>query len=869
MDYPKRLEITLNKMYFHIINNLVLKQIAPILLSLSAVIILLLLSSCNKNQEQKTRDSKTKLSEIEIADSLKTLNRFSEANRFLFAAKEKMNSTIQPMSVISINNRIAYNYRRLGVYDSAFHFCYNSINIEKLSRNKDDLNIAQTYYLLGLLYRESDQDSSYKYLIKALNIRKSILGNQNPLVGDVFNNLGVVFLFKNNYNKAIEYYKKALALRKHRGIEHPSVGSTYMNIANLFQEMGEYKKSLAYYDTSLTIQKSKNIENNPRVAALLSNMANTYDDLGMIDKSIELDNKALEIYKNVYGNEHPYIATVYNNLAVQSISWGDYSGASEYLLESIRIKSGNEKEFRNELLDNYINLGETYINIQKYDLAIDVLNKGLKICFELNNNIPYTTSLILFFLSDLHLAKHQPMTAVTYAEQGLEMILRNYHSNSFEVARANYKVSYVYLETNRLSKATKYANKALSFFDKKPGEYLRWIVFSEMVKCNIHYKKRNYQKSIREIINLSDNFTTSKKNLDFNKIQEYGLSNLFINLKYLLAHNYYELYKISHDKSLLRNAVNAISESEKIFEKIRYTAKNEKSKIILSQKMENIFNLGIEVLFLLNKYEANTYYFETALNFAEKNKSLLLLESISEKQIAKFAEIPDSLLIKRERLQSLINKKERKLEKADVNNETVETIRAELFSLKLNLEKFNKNLETNYKNYTSLMYNKKNFSLNSIRDKILGNNQTLIEYFLTNKLLYTFIISDSSFKFIRTKLTTNITGVVNNFTESIMLNNKSKFNKYSYQLYQILIEPCEQYIKTERLLIINDGILGYIPYDALISSKVTTEISYKNYPYLIKRYSFGYAFSIGILNESESVNTFINSFVGIAPLASH
>ena len=85
-------------------------------------------------------------------------------------------------------------------------------------------------------------------------------------------------------------------------------------------------------------------------------------------------------------------------------------------------------------------------------------------------------------------------------------------------------------------------------------------------------------------------------------------------------------------------------------------------------------------------------------------------------------------------------------------------------------------------------------------------------------------------------------------------------------IYTIFAEA-DSLINTKRVLIINDGILGYIPFDILLYEKMDKNYSYKDLPYLIKKYSIGYAYSFNILGKSEKGDNIISNFLGIAPFS--
>lgn len=95
------------------------------------------------------------------------------------------------------------------------------------------------------------------------------------------------------------------------------------------------------------------------------------------------------------------------------------------------------------------------------------------------------------------------------------------------------------------------------------------------------------------------------------------------------------------------------------------------------------------------------------------------------------------------------------------------------------------------------------------------------------------------------------------------------YTENAYQLYKILIEPIKTKIANKNLIIIPDGILGYIPFETLITEKAgNNNKDYKQLSYLIKDYQIMYDYSSTLLYENMiSGKSKRNShYIGFAPV---
>ena len=156
-------------------------------------------------------------------------------------------------------------------------------------------------------------------------------GSEKKNSARLFNNIAGVYHTQGNYEKALEYYEKALVIQeKVLGKEHPNTAATYNNIAVVYKKQGNYEKALEYYEKALVIKEKVLGEEHPSTATTYNNMAGVYDDQGRYEKALVYYEKALVIREKVLGKEHPDTATTYNNLAGVYEEQGKYEKAVEY-----------------------------------------------------------------------------------------------------------------------------------------------------------------------------------------------------------------------------------------------------------------------------------------------------------------------------------------------------------------------------------------------------------------------------------------------------------------------------------------------------------------------------------------------------------
>ncbi len=219
------------------------------------------------------------------------------------------------------------------------------------------------------------------------------------------NNLGAAWNAKGNYDKAIEYYEKALKSDlENFGEDHPNVATYRNNLGATWKSKGEYDKAIEYYEMALKSDLNNFGESHPKVATRWNNLGEAWRAKGEYDKAIEYYEKALKSDLNNFGENHPNVAAHRNNLGVAWNAKGEHDKAIEYLEKALKsdLKTFGEKHSNVATYRN--NLGTALNAKGEYDEAIEYLEKALSVIkVRLGNDHPDTKIL----KTNLRLAKEE------------------------------------------------------------------------------------------------------------------------------------------------------------------------------------------------------------------------------------------------------------------------------------------------------------------------------------------------------------------------------------------------------------------------------------------------------------------------------
>ena len=154
------------------------------------------------------------------------------------------------------------------------------------------------------------EDSGYEKLAQTLNLRAgrvdALFTRQSedklnisklvgyPLVGQVgiLNNLASTYNHANDFERAIEYYMKALVLSEEVG-DRKSQAIIFSNLGSAYWKVKDFPKAKEYFEQSLLF--SRELGDRKAEVSVLTNLASTYESVGDLVRATELYKMAFEI----------------------------------------------------------------------------------------------------------------------------------------------------------------------------------------------------------------------------------------------------------------------------------------------------------------------------------------------------------------------------------------------------------------------------------------------------------------------------------------------------------------------------------------------------------------------------------------------
>lgn len=337
----------------------------------------------NKDLDELIQDGWLSYDESNQAFSMHPLVR--TIVRFDFLEDERGKRTIAPEGTADKILDYFVNHEELFFIDIGTVSLQRMIEITELAISvvdqKETVQIATIYCEVGLGYKSLGEfNKALEYYKLAIAIRESELGEECPLTATTYNSLGSVYRDMSIYGKALEYYEKAKKIRESKlGKDHIDTAGTYNEMALTLYYMGKYDEALEYYKRSLTIREFKLGKDHPDTAETYHNMAKLNKAKGDYVEGLKYYEKALAIYESKLCKDHLNTATTYNSIAGLYKDMVNYVKALEYYEKAKEIRESKLGINHPETATTYNDMALIYYKLNNYVKASEYCQKAMEI----------------------------------------------------------------------------------------------------------------------------------------------------------------------------------------------------------------------------------------------------------------------------------------------------------------------------------------------------------------------------------------------------------------------------------------------------------------------------------------------------------
>lgn len=621
-----------------------------------------------------------------------------------------------------------------------------------------------------------------------------------------------------------------------------------------YAEKSHHLRRLIYPDTSIVMIRS------------FINMAYANMLVYEYEQALQYLHKAELLCKSNEKDRTEEIGTIYSYYGRIYKNTGDYLQALPYMQRAEEYLVKDLTQNKQELVLHYMQfadlemmLGNTDESLRYYQKSYDIIKK-----FSQNNRllISYYTGTAL-----THARAGDYYKSIQLQQKAIQLARKDSSENALRLAILHNNIGLDYLEVRQLPMAETSFQLALKIFRELGVRGLQLAELYESLGMLCFYKGiytralEYCQKGLEITAPLMPvNQVLINPRPDQIEGQLSALKILKSKSSCLEA-----LYFQGNDIKYLEEAINTALLTIELIDILRNSYQSYESKTQIAKHEYEIYNYTLELLNIAYQHSGEQRYKEMTFTVSERSKSSILLSVLHELDARQFGEIPDSLLEKEQRLSKYITFYKENIyeEKQSPNPDSVKISIWEQY-LFIAQRKHNQLIdffEQRYPKYFSLKYENPTISVDNLQ-KQLPIRTSLIEYSLSDSILFTCIITKSDFHIVKQRIDSgfyeSLNGYLNTFHHfdfsKQSLNDFTEFCWTSQSLYNVLIAPVYKYINGNTLIIVPDGILSYLPFETLIRQIPDGIPSghYRYLDYLINEFSVSYSYSATLFQQVNS-----------------
>ncbi|HEV2992718.1 MAG TPA: tetratricopeptide repeat protein, partial [Candidatus Angelobacter sp.] len=631
----------------------------------------------------------------------------------------------------------------------------------------NSLDVAAALSCLGLIMNaRGDRQQADEYFRQALEIEQRLAPNGLDITVEAFSTLGPHARLRDDNEAAKQYLLQAIAIQERLDPESLAMANNFATLGLVAIELGNLIEAEQYHRQALAIRQ-KRASGGLGVAKSLSSLGLIARGRGEFRQAEQYLRQALAIEKQGFGTDS-FLGTILTNLGVVLMDRNDLEEAEKCLSEALKIQEKEEPGGR-DVAARFNNLGTVALDAgdpvkaQKYQMkALEIQQKlapdSLDTAWSFNN-----LGNVLMVQNDLAGAEH-------YYREALRVRERLAPGSVFVAQTLNHLASVLYRK-DKSSEAQEDYQQALAIQEKMaPG-------------------------SMGEAEALA------------------GLA------------------------SIMRDR-GQVDQATQLFERALASLESQTEHLGGSAEIRSSFRANAltfysdYIRFLIEQKQP-----EQALNVLERSRARVLLETLAAAQVDIRQGVTPSLLQKERTLQVEIESRTNARVQILAGNhreEQAQAIEKEIKELLRQYQGVEDEIRVSSPAYAALTHPKPLIAT-EIQQQVLEPGTLLLEYILGEERSYVFAVTSTSVAAFELPKKADIETVARQVYEMLSARSHasqtesavqrtlrvqdadSRYPEVAAKLSRMILGPVASLLEGQRLLIVRDGILEYVPFAALPS----------------------------------------------------
>lgn len=765
-----------------------------------------------------------------------------EAESAVLAYKAQLTSQQDWEVWASMNIWLMDTYSSQKKYDQSIKIGHENIQqLEKEARY--DSLLAHSYLLTGENYFFlNEREKSIEHLQTAfdyfLEKEATVLFVRCAL------GLGNNYLRTGRFSQADSTLKLALThAEKDTATAPVYFAQIYNNLLVLYFIQGDYPKALEYAPEALAYSLNKEGVAPEQMIKDLTNAGVVYRRLGDYDRAELYLRQALETHQSIGDPDF----SSYNNLGALYLAKGEYASAVPLLEQAVEIVRNQSKEDRQpNYFSAFQNLADAYLHLEKWTNIQSLLDETLSLHQEDPQNIETTW----LNLAKLYQARNQPVKAKLYVEKGLAEVESQPNPDRSMLSELYRLQAELTLDQNPVL-ALQYCQQGMQI-----------LSLDSLSKGRIPVSTSPNPRQLMNILHIQGR-AYEQLSMNHDDPVDYMLNGIQTWLAMdSLIDRFLRFYPMEGAQyQLLRNVQPAYQSA------IRFAYR--------------LFKAGIEP----RKYAELGYY------FSEKSKSVLLQARMREHKALHLGGIPEELREKDQQLRHNMSFYRDQIfqeqQRSQPDSGKIRLWNRYLFDYQLEKDELITHLQSNYPNYYRSRFQTTPADWESLLPALHDDQDRILMYSVGERFVFMWLLFSEEgtvqYRFQRISVDDawkeQLSGFIRDIRDFDRVDEFSKTREFwqtytdqAHHWYRELLEPVMSDVLQSGLgdlVIIPDGMLGYLPFELLLTDVPGDDITvgeYSDLAFVLKTWNVRYEYAASLLVQSSPFREMSRDLFAVAPV---
>lgn len=654
---------------------------------------------------------------------------------------------------------------------------------------------------IGELYDQSGEpQQALKYYKQSLRLSRQM--NDRRGEAESFNGISPVYLSLGENQKALQYCTRALKLSRAVGHRRGEARALH-NIGEVYYYFGNFQKALDYYNQALQIWLSLSDRRGRAETLMLSSYS--YAGLSNTRQALDCSKQALSLWRAA-GDLRGQAYTLTGIGHFSSVLGEKQEALDLYNQAMPLLQDMSDQLGKARVLDG---MGYVYDELGDKQRAIEYYTQALHLQQSLGRRDGEAGHLLR--IGEIFYSLGDNRQALDHCRQALSIF-----SALSDKRMESYALRYtgaVYDSLGNKARALQYYNHALSL--NRGGKDRRGEAYTLDSIGQVYLGLGQKQKAL-------DCFNRA---LDLNRAaQDPGGETLTL----------YNIARVERDHGNLDKARSQIEAALKITESLRTKVASENLRATYFASVHQQYELYIDLLMRLHEERPAEGYDATALEASERSRARTLLETLKEARVGVGQEVDPALLERERALQQALDDKAQRQMRLLAGNHTQEgatDIAKEIDQLTNEYDEVKAQIRARSPRYAALTQPQP-LTLKEIQQQIIDDNTLLLEYALGDERSYLWAVTRRGITSHVLPGRGEIEGAARHFYDLLVARqpvpgeafeqrqartteSDAQLSSQAAELSRILLAPVAPQLGKKRLLIVPDGALQYVPFQAL------------------------------------------------------